>query len=152
MMEYMVSCSRNSPPLRLAQEMNKCLQRAHESEKMTKGRTTLIQKDPNKGTAQNNYRSKSCLPLIWKILIAQIKEEIYYSLTSHGLFPNDQKVCCKGSRGTAELLYIDHHILNESKTRRKNLATAWIDYKKAYDIAPHSWIINFLKLYEISQE
>ena len=50
------------------------------------------------------------------------------------------------SRGTAELLYIDQHILNESKTRRKNLAMAWIDYKRAYDMVPQSWIINCLKM------
>ena len=55
-------------------------------------------------------------------------------------------------KNTAELLYIDQHILNESKTRRKNLAMAWIDYKKAYDMAPQSWIINFLKTYKISHE
>ena len=54
--------------------------------------------------------------------------------------------CCKGYRGTAELLYIDQHILNESKTRRKKLAIAWIDYKKTYDIVSHSWIINYLKI------
>ena len=41
---------------RLALEMNKCLQRAHVPEWMTKGRTTLILRDPNKGTAPNNYR------------------------------------------------------------------------------------------------
>ena len=64
---------------------------------------------------------------MWKILTAQIKEKIYYSLTSHGLFPDEQKGCPKGSRGTAELLYIDQHILNESKAIRKNLAMAWID-------------------------
>ena len=60
-----------------------------------------------------------------------IMEEIFYSLTSRGLFPDKQKGCHKGSRGTAELLYIDQHILNESKNRRKNLAMTWIDYKKA---------------------
>ena len=60
----------------------------------------------------------------------QIREEIYYSLASRGLFPDEKKGCCKGSRGTSELFYIDQHILNESKTRRKNLAMAWIDYKK----------------------
>ena len=68
--------------------------------------------------------------MMWKILTAQIKKEIYNSLTSRGLFPDEQKGGCKGSRGTAELLYIDQHILNESRTRRKNLAMAWIDYKK----------------------
>ena len=90
--------------------------------------------------------------MMWKILTAQIREEIYHSLTSRGLFPDEQKGCCKGSRGTAELLYIDKHILDESKTRRKSLAIAWIDYKKAYDMAPHSWIINSLKMYKISDE
>ena len=89
---------------------------------------------------------------MWKILTAQIREEIYYSQTSRGLFPDEQKGCGKGSRGTAELLYIDQHILNESKTRRKNLAMAWIDCKKAYDMVSHSWIINSLKMYKISDE
>ena len=89
---------------------------------------------------------------MWKILTAQIREEIYYSLTSRGLFPDEQKGYCKGSRGIAELFYIDQHILNESKTRRKNLAMAWIDYKKAYDMVPHSWITNSLKMYKISDE
>ena len=111
---------------RLALDMNKCLHTAHVPEWMTKGWTTLIQKDPNKGTAPRNYRL-----MMWEILTVQIREEIYYSLTSRGLFPDEQKWCCKGSRGTAELLYIGQHILNESKTRRKNLAMAWIDYKKA---------------------
>ena len=113
--------------------MNRCLQGAQVLVWMTKGKTTLIQKDPSKGTAPNNYRSITCLPMMWKILTAQIREKIYYSLTSRGLFPDEQKGCRKGSRGSAELLYRDQYILNESKTRRKNLAMAWIDYKKAYD-------------------
>ena len=137
---------------RQALEKNKCLQTAHVPEWMTKGKTTLIQKDPNKGTALNNYRPITCLPMMWKILTAEIREEIYYSLTSRDLFPDEQKGYCKGSRGTAELLYIDQPILNESRTRRKNLAMAWIDYKKAYDMVLHSWIINSLKMYKISHE
>ena len=115
---------------RLALEMNRCLQGAQVPEWMTKGKTTLIQKEPSKGTAPNNYKPITCLPMMWKILTAQIREKIYYFLTSRGLFPDEQKGCRKGSRGTAELLYIDQHILNESKTKRKNLAMAWIDYKK----------------------
>ena len=68
------------------------------------------------------------------------------------MFPEEQEGCCKGSRGTGEPLYIDQQILNESKTRRKNLAMAWIDYRKAYDMVPQSWIINYLKMYKISDE
>ena len=104
-----------------------------------------------KGTAPKNNRPITCLPMMWKILTAQKREEIYYSLTNRRLFPDEQKGCCKESRGTAELLYIDQHIINESKNRRKNLAMAWIDHKKAYDMAQQSWIINCLKIYKISR-
>ena len=87
-----------------------------------------------------------------KILTAQIREEIYNSLTSRGLFPEEQKVCCEGFRGIAELLYVDQHILSDSKTRRKNIVIAWIDCKNAYDMVPQSWIINCLKMYKISDK
>ena len=107
---------------------------------------------PKQITAPNNYRPLTCLPMMWKILTAQIREEIYYLLTSHGLFPGEQKGYRKGFRGSALLLYIDQYILNESKTRRKNLAMAWIDYKKEYHIVSQSWIINCLKMYKISDE
>ena len=29
---------------------------------------------------------------------------------------------------------------------------AWIDYKKANDMVPHSWIVNSLKMYKVSDE
>ena len=137
---------------RLALEMNKYLQTANVLEWMTKGRTTLIQKDPSKGAATNNYKPITCLPMMWKILTAQIKEEIYYSVTSRGLYPDEQKGYCKGTRDTAELLYIDQHILNESNARQENLAIVWIDYKKAYDMVPQNWIISCLKMYKISHK
>ena len=108
-------------------------------------------KGPKQRNCPKQLQTITCRPMMWKILTAQIREEIYYSLTSHGLFPEEQKGCCKGSRGTAELLYIDLHILNKSKTRWKNLATAQIDYKKAYDMLLQSWIINCLKIYKISE-
>ena len=137
---------------RLGLEMSRCLQVAHGLEWMTKGKTTLIQKDPLKETVQKNYRPITCLPMMWKILTAQIRKEIYYSLTNRGLFPEEQKGCRKGSRGTGELLYKDQYILNESKTRRKNLAMASIDYKKAYDMVPQRWVLNWHKMYKISDE
>ena len=47
------------------------------------------------------------------------------------VFKTLKKVGCrKGYRSIAELLYMDQRILNENKTRRKNLAMAWSDYKK----------------------
>ena len=42
---------------------------------MSKGKTTLIQKDPSKGTDPNKYRPITCLPMMWKIQTAQIREK-----------------------------------------------------------------------------
>ena len=41
---------------------------------------------------------------LWKILTAQIREEIYYSLTSRGLFPEEQKGCRKWLIFSCDLL------------------------------------------------
>ena len=35
-------------------------------------------------------------------------------------------------------------------SRRKNLTMAWIDYKQAYGIVPHSWIKECLDLFEVA--
>ena len=37
-------------------------------------------------------------------------------------------------------------ILREVKVRKKNLAMGWIDYRKAFDIVPHSWILECLNI------
>ena len=55
---------------RLALEMNRCLKGAHIPEWMTKGKITLIQKDPSRGTTQNNYGPITYLLMMWKILTA----------------------------------------------------------------------------------
>ena len=84
--------------------MNRCLQEAGVPEKMTKGKTTLIQRYALKAIAFNYCRPITCLPIMWKILTTQIREEIYDEPKSHKLFSEEQK---KVSRGTRELHYID---------------------------------------------
>ena len=102
-------------------------------------------KKNSKEPPPQNYRPITCLLIMWKMLTAQIKK-IYHSLISHRIFPEEQKGCCKRTKGTEELLYIHQDILNESNTRRKNLAMAWIDYKKAYNIVPQSWMLHCFKM------
>ena len=87
-----------------------------------------------------------------KIQTAKIKEEIYYSLVCCELYLKEKKRCHWQTRGTGDLLYIDQHILQENKMRRKNIAITWIDYKKAYGMLPQTWIIESLKMYKISNK
>ena len=83
---------------RVALEMNRCLQDAQVRDWMTKGKTTLIQKDPSNGTAPNNYRPITCQPIMWKILAAQIREKIYNSLTSCRIFLHRSLISAKQDR------------------------------------------------------
>ena len=77
---------------------------------------------------------------------------MYYLLECCVLFPEEWKGCCKGRKGTNDLLYIDQHILKEAKRRKKNVTIAWIDNKKAYDMVLQTWMIKCLKMYKISNK
>ena len=41
-------------------------------------------------------------------------------------------------------------VLKNCKKRLTNLCLAWIEYKKAYDMVPHSWICQCLQICKIS--
>ena len=118
---------------------------------LTRGRTSLLQKDKSKGNVESNYRPITGLPLMWKLLTGVIADQIYAHLDQEKLLPEDQKGCRKVCRGTNDLLYIDRAVIKEVKPRNKNLAMAWIDYKKAYDMIPHSWIIECLDLFGVAE-
>ena len=65
---------------------------------------------------------------------------------------HEQKGAHPEARGTKDQLPIDRTITEDSKKRRTNLAMAWIDYQKAYDSVPHSWILRCLKLYNVNEK
>ena len=65
--------------------------------------------------------------------------------------PEEQKGCREGSSGTNDLLYIDRVVIKEVKSRNRNLAIAWIDYKKTYGMVSHSWIIECLDLFRVAE-
>jgi len=93
-------------------------------------------------------------------------------LTDNNLFFHEQKGCRQGSRGTLdnlcmiicvvysfEVLHsnnnnnnnnVDKAILCEVHQCRKILETVWIDYQKAYDSVPHSWIMYYLKMFGVA--
>ena len=111
---------------------------------MTLCKTVLCQKDPSKGNAVDNYRPMSCLPLMWKLITGTTAESIYHFLDVNDKLPVEQKEYKKKSRVTNYQLLIDKTILRDCRKRHINLRMAWIDYKKAYDMVPHSWILEAL--------
>ena len=39
--------------------------------------------------------------------------------------------------------------VKEAKQHRRSLLTVWLDYKKAFDSVPHSWILESLRLAKV---
>ena len=67
------------------------------------------------------------------------------------MLPEEQKGCKKGSRGSNVLLYIVRAVIYKVKSRNKNLAMTWINYKKANDMVPHLWIIECADLFGVTE-
>ena len=103
------------------------------------------------GNTADNYRTITCLPLMWKLLIGVIAEEMYNYLEREKFLPEEQKGCKRWSRGTKDQLLIDKTVLKDCKKRHTNLSMAWIDYRKAYDLVPHSWVNECMEMFGITE-
>lgn len=44
---------------------------------------------------------------------------------------------------------MDSVIMKQAENQQRNLHTCYIDYKKAYDAVPHSWLLKILEIYRI---
>ena len=138
---------------RIAAQLNSILRQPQSMpEWLVKGRTVLIRKDMNKEPTPDNYRPITCLPTIWKTFSGMIADRIMQHVTNNRVMSFEQKGARPGSRGTKEQLAIDRSVTEDNKKRHTNLAMAWIDYQKAYDSVPHTWITRCLEIYKIDKK
>ena len=96
------------------------------------------------------YRPIACLPTTFKILTSVITDRLYNHLEKELIMTPEQRGGRKDCYGCKDQLMINNAILENCNKKNKNLSTAWIDYKKAFDIVPHSWILACLRMYKIN--
>ena len=115
---------------------------------LTTGQTKLLPKS-EETHRPSKYRPICCLSTSYKLLTGLIADAVYFHLAQNDYLENEQKGCIRKKLGTKDQLLINKTILEDAKRRQRNLSMAWIDYKKALDSVPHSWIIRCLELYKI---
>ncbi|XP_075985622.1 uncharacterized protein LOC142982823 [Anticarsia gemmatalis] len=115
---------------------------------LTNGITHLLYKSGN-ATDPKNYRPITCLPTLYKLLTSILRGKLNEHITANNIMAISQNGCRNGARGTKELLLIDTAICQQVRRNRRSLSTCWIDYKKAYDSVPHSWLLRVLELYKV---
>ena len=135
---------------RITSQLQSCLDIGEVPKWLTTGKTVLIMKDKDKGPEVSNYRPITCLPLMWKTLTGIISDAIYDFLDGEKLLPEEQKGCKRKARGTKDQLMIDKMILKNCRRRLTGLGMAWIDYQKAFDMIPHSWLKNCLEMFKVA--
>ena len=115
---------------------------------LVEGTTNLLPKKEETWIPKN-YRSMACLPTTFKILTSVITDRLYNHLENESIMTPEQRGGKKDCYGCKEQLMINNAILENFKAKKKNVSTAWIDNKKAFDSVPHSWIVRCLQMFKI---
>ena len=63
---------------------------------------------------------------------------------------SEQTSCQQGSFGAKDHILINKLLTEDCKARHRSLSMAWVDYQKAYDSVPHSWVLQCFQLLKIS--
>ena len=90
--------------------------------------SSIIPKDPNKCNIPSYYRPVTCLPTMYKAMTA-VGTEGWARRCSQLLTDNSVRDC---------------------RNHMENLMMGWMNYRKAYDMVPHTWIQEALGMMEIA--
>ena len=115
----------------------------------TQGISFLLSKS-NETNIPKNCRPIICLSTMHKILTSTVTERTCNFLDVNNILPSEQKGCKKGSYGCKDQLLINKMLLENCCSCHKNLSTAWIDYRKAFDSVSHARILKVLQMFKIS--
>ena len=73
-------------------------------------------------------------------------------MEEQSLLPAEQKGCHTGSKGCKDQLMISKTIYEDCRRRNKILSIAWIDYQKAFESVPHSWVEKSIELVGVNSK
>ena len=84
-----------------------------------------------------------------KVFTAITSEFIMDHCTTNNIVTEEQAAGKIGSWRCTDQLLINKIVYKEVTKNKSNLTTAWLDYRKAFDSVPHSWIIESLQLAKV---
>ena len=98
-----------------------------------------------------NYRPIALQNTMYKVYTAILADFIMDHCESNKIITEEQAAGNRGSWGCSDQLLINKMIHDQFTSKRRNLVTIWLDYKKAFDSVPHSWLIRSLELAKIPE-
>ena len=113
--------------------------------------TTYLLPKSNETNVFKNYRSITCLSTMYIILTSIVTERIYNFLDVNNILPSEQKECKNGSYGCKDLLLINMMLLENGRSRHRNLNTTSISYRKGLNSVQHTWILKVFQIVKYHQ-
>ena len=118
---------------------------------LTQGRTVLLPKIEDL-SSERNYRPITCLNTCYKIFTGMIGKYMKEHAERNNIWDRCQLGTCSGVLGTVDQLLIDAAIMDEVRNQQRNLAVAFYDYQKAYDMVRHDWMIRVYRWMGIQEK
>ena len=118
---------------------------------LTHGRTVLLPKTEDLSN-ERNYHPITCLNTCYKIFTGMIGKYMKEHAERNNIWDRSQLGTCSGVLGTVDQLLIDAAIMDEVRNQQRNLAVAFYDYQKAYDMVRHDWIIRVYRWMGIQEK
>ena len=111
---------------------------------LVEGRTILILKPGCEGRP-DQYRPITCLNTAYKLYTGTLAAILTEHAIACQLLPREQKALRRRRRGCLDALVVDGAVAEEARVFKKDLSVAWIDFRKAYDMTPHTWLRKMLR-------
>ena len=118
---------------------------------LTQVRTVLLPKTEDL-SSERNYRPITCLNTCYKIFTGMIGKYMKEHAERNNIWDRSQLGTCSGVLGTVDQLLIDAAIMDEVRNQQRNLAVAFYDYQKAYDMVRHDWMIRVYRWMGIQEK
>lgn len=105
------------------------------------GRGVMIPKAEDLSIVKD-YRPITCLNTVYKIYTGMIAKYLKSHAERNEMWDQNQMGTREGVLGTVDQLLVDNCIMDEVREQHRNLAVAYYDYQKAYDMVRHDWILK----------
>ena len=115
------------------------------------GRTVLLPKTGRRDLV-SEYRPITCLNTVYKIYTGIIAKYMKDHAIENNIWDEGQLGTMEGTLGTVDQLLVDECIMQQVRQHKRNLAVAYYDYKKAYDMVHHDWMLRVYRWMGIPQK
>ncbi|CAF4653951.1 unnamed protein product [Rotaria socialis] len=116
---------------------------------ITEGRIVLIHKAGPKSKPEN-FRPIACLNTCYKLLTGYVTMYLNQHVTERKIMPKEQIALRGGVWGCTHALTLDQTLISDAQDQKQRpISVAWIDYAKAFDSVPHSyikWLLSVIRI------